>query len=73
MFFSISSGFLFDLFFFDLFLFWHLLILFFSFTLKENRPQINLAVQLSTVEQIFGLNVFGELCEQPLLQLVGYT
>ena len=35
--------------------------------------QINLAVQLSTVEEIFGLNVFGELCEQPLLQFVGYT
>lgn len=25
--------------------------------------QTNLAVQLSTVEEIFGLNVFGELCE----------
>ena len=34
--------------------------------------QINLAVLSSTVEQIFDLNVFGELCEQRHLQLVGW-
>ena len=43
----------------------------FWFHLVLVMVQSNLAVQLSIVEQIFGLNVFGELCEQPLLQLVG--